>query len=124
MPRRTAPIDPYVLGLLLGDGSFTASQAMLSTADEQIAFLGEWYPIIRERIDKRVTDPARREVLATLAERLNPSAWTDADQITTGLQQAGEALERLSRVFARRRRRGRRRPSTEPSLPPRSSEPS
>lgn len=94
-----------------------------ATADEQIAFLGEWYPIIRERIDKRVTDPARREVLATLAERLNPSAWTDADQITTGLQQAGEALERLSRVFARRRRRGRRRPSTEPSLPPRSSEP-
>jgi len=59
-----------------------------------------------------------------LAERLNPSAWTDADQITTGLQQAGEALERLSRVFARRRRRGRRRPSTEPSAPPPSSEPS
>jgi hypothetical protein len=95
-----------------------------ATADEQIAFLAEWYPILRERIEKRVSDQARREALMALAERLNPSAWTDADQITTGLQQAGEALERLSRVFARRRRRGRRRPSTEPSAPPPSSEPS
>src|SRR5688572_26383939 len=93
-----------------------------STADEQITFLNEWYPAIRERIEKRVTDPARREALSALAERLNPAAWTDADQITTGLLQAGEALERLSRVFARRRRRGRRRPSTETSAPPPSSE--
>ena len=93
-----------------------------ATADEQITFLNEWYPAIRERIEKRVTDPARREALSALAERLNPAAWTDADQITTGLLQAGEALERLSRVFARRRRRGRRRPSTETSTPPPSSE--
>lgn len=93
-----------------------------ATADEQIAFLGEWYRAIRERIDKRVSDPVRREALHALAERLNPSAWTDADQITTGLLQAGEALERLAHVFARRRRRGRRRPSTEPSTPPPSSE--
>ena len=42
----------------------------------------------------------RRDALLALAERLNPSAWTDADQITAGLQQAAEALERLSRVFA------------------------
>src|SRR5687767_8699735 len=32
-----------------------------ATADEQITFLNEWYPAIRERIEKRVTDPARRE---------------------------------------------------------------
>ena len=95
-----------------------------ATADEQITFLGEWYPAIRERIDKRVSDPTRREALHALAERLNPSAWTDADQITTGLLQAGEALERLSHVFARRRRRSRRRPSMEPSTSPPSSEPS
>lgn len=95
-----------------------------ATADEQIAFLGEWYAAIRERIEKRVSDPDRRDALYALAERLNPSAWTDADQITTGLQQAGEALERLSRVFARRRRRSRRRPATEPSVPPPTSEPS
>jgi hypothetical protein len=95
-----------------------------ATADEQIAFLGEWYATLRERIETRVSDPDRRHALFSLAERLNPWAWTDADQITTGLQQAGEALERLSRVFARRRRRSRRRPSTEPSTPPPSSEPS
>ena len=94
-----------------------------TTADEQIAFLQEWYPLIRERIDQRISDPARREALRALAERLNPSAWTDADQIAAGVPQATEALERLSRVFARRRRRGKRRPS-EPTTPLPSSEPS
>jgi hypothetical protein len=82
-----------------------------ATADEQIAFLNEWYPLIRERVQQRISDPVRQETLFALAERLNASAWTDADQITTGLQQAAEALERFSHVFARRRRRGRRRTS-------------
>src|SRR5687768_9454057 len=79
-----------------------------ATPDEQTAFLARWYPIVRDRIPQRTTDPARREALLALAERMNPTAWTDADQIVAGLQQAGEALERLSRVFARRRRRPRR----------------
>jgi hypothetical protein len=56
----------------------------------------------------RTADPERRDALLALAERLNPASWTDADQITTGLQHAAEALERLSRVMARRRRRARR----------------
>jgi hypothetical protein len=77
------------------------------TPDEQIAFLIQWFPIVRERIAKRVSDPSRIEALNALADRLNPSAWTDADQITTGLQAAAEALERLSRVFSKRRRRRR-----------------
>ena len=94
-----------------------------STPDEHIAFLQEWYPIVRARIDQRISDPARRETLHALAERINPSAWTDADQITAGLPLAAEALERLSRVFARRRRRGKRRPA-EPATPPPTSEPS
>jgi len=88
------------------------------TPDEQVAFLTEWYGAIRERIDKRISDAARRVTLHALAERLNPVAWTDADQITAGLQQAGEALERLARVFARRRRRGRRRAVEQPPPPP------
>jgi hypothetical protein len=79
-----------------------------ATPDEQTAFLVRWYPILRERIPQRTADPARRDALLALAERLNPAAWTDADQIAAGLQQAGEALERLSRVFARRRRRSKR----------------
>jgi hypothetical protein len=80
-----------------------------ATPDEQLAFLAQWYPIIRDRIPQRTTDPARAEALLALTERINPGAWTDADEITTGLQQASEALERLSHVFARRRRRSRRR---------------
>ena len=87
-----------------------------ATADEQIVFLSEWYPAIRERIRNRISDPVRQETLFALAERLNASTWTDADQITAGLQQAAEALERFSHVFARRRRRGRRRPA-EPGAP-------
>jgi hypothetical protein len=89
-----------------------------ATPDEQIAFLTHWYPIVRERIAKRTSDPARIEALTALADRLNPAAWTDADQITTGLQTASEALERLSRVFSKRRRRSRRRPGDAPPGPP------
>ena len=89
-----------------------------ATPDEQVAFLTEWYGAIRERIDTRISDAARRVTLHALAQRLNPVAWTDADQITAGLQQAGEALERLARVFARRRRRGRRRAVEQPPPPP------
>jgi hypothetical protein len=80
-----------------------------ATPDEQLAFLAHWYPVVRDRIPQRTSDPARAEALLALAERLNPGAWTDADQITTGLQQASEALERLSHVFAKRKRRSRRR---------------
>jgi hypothetical protein len=87
-----------------------------ATADDQIAFLNEWYPAIRERIQQRIADPVRQQTLFALAERLNASTWTDADQITAGLQQAAEALERFSHVFARRRRRGRRR-SGQPAAP-------
>ena len=86
-----------------------------ATPDEQIAFLNQWYPIVRERIPQRTSDPARLEALTALAERLNPAAWTDADQIAEGLLRAAEALERLSRVFSRRRRR--RRTSKAPAEP-------
>lgn len=79
-----------------------------STPDAQIAFLALWYPIVRDRIPQRASDPARREVLLALAERLNPAAWTDADEIAAGLQAAAESLERLSHVFSRRRRKSRR----------------
>ena len=79
-----------------------------ATPDEQIVFLARWHEEIRSRIPHRTSDPARRDALFALAERLNPAAWTDADQITNGLQQAAEALERLSHVFSKRRRRPRK----------------
>ena len=89
-----------------------------ATPDDQIAFLERWHAIIRERIPRRTSDPVRQEALQALAERLNPATWTDADQIAVGLQQASEALERLSRVFSRRRHRARRRPTdAHPSSP-------
>ncbi len=79
-----------------------------STPDAQIEFLALWHPIVRDRIPQRTSDPVRREALLALAERLNPAAWTDADEIAAGLQAAAESLGRLSRVFSRRRRRSRR----------------
>lgn len=96
-----------------------------ATPDEQIEFLAHWYPIIRERVPLRTPDPARQETLLALAERLNPATWTDADQITAGLQEASEALERLAKVFAKRRRRARRtrRPDQPAGESPASSSP-
>jgi hypothetical protein len=88
-----------------------------ATPDEQIAFLTHWYPIVRERIPLRTSDPVRQEALTALAERLNPGTWTDADEIAVGLERAAEALARLTRVFARRRRRPRRSPPR-PAGPP------
>ncbi len=93
----TAPPRPSIPSTLEG-----------STPDAQIEFLARWHPIVRDRIPQRTSDPARREALLALAERLNPAAWTDADEIAAGLQAAAEALDRLSRVFSRRRRRSRR----------------
>lgn len=92
-----APVRPSIPSAIQG-----------ATPDEQIAFLAHWYPVVRQRIPQRTSDPARQEALLALAERLNPATWTDADQIAAGLQRAAEALERLARVFARRRRRARR----------------
>jgi hypothetical protein len=80
-----------------------------ATPDEQIAFLSQWYSAIREKIPQRAQDPERQQALFALAERLNPAAWTDADEITAGLEQAAEALQRLSHVFAKRRRRSKKR---------------
>jgi hypothetical protein len=108
-PAAAAPAPPARLPAI-------PSAIQGTTPDEQIAFLNEWYPVVRDRIPRRTTDPARQEVLRALAERLNPAMWTDADQITTGLQQAAQALERLSHVFAKRRRRARKRPA-EPRPP-------
>jgi hypothetical protein len=88
-----------------------------ATPHEQMAFLTHWYPVLRERIQLRSSDPARQEALFALAERLNPAAWTDAEEIATGLAHAAEALERLALVFARRRRRARRRPAETGSSP-------
>ena len=83
-----------------------------STPDERVAFLAHWYPIVRERVVQRMSDPVRREALIALAERLNPATWEGADDVTPGILHASEALERLSRVLTRRRRRsGRGRPS-------------
>jgi hypothetical protein len=78
------------------------------TPDAQVAFLERWYALVREQVLQRATDPARREALIEMTERLNPIAWTDADATTAGLQNAADALERLSRLFAKRRRRTRR----------------
>jgi hypothetical protein len=79
-----------------------------ATPTEQIAYLSAWYPRVLERIPRRTSDPARQEALRALAERINAAEWPDDDQRAVRLQHASEALERLSRVFARRRRRSRK----------------
>jgi hypothetical protein len=80
------------------------------TPEDRVAFLQHWYPVVRERVDRRAADPDRHAALLSLAERMNTDGWAP-DEVEAKLQQAGEALERLSHVFARRRRRARRRPA-------------
>jgi hypothetical protein len=90
------------------------------TPEDRIAFLQHWYPIVRERVERRASDPDRHAALLSLAERMNPTSWTP-EETETRLQQAGEALDRLSHVFARRRPRARRRSSggaPPPATPP------
>ena len=115
--QTSAPSPPAVSGPAPSAGT-VPSMIEGATPDDQIAFLGRWYLLIRERIPRRTSDPVRQEALMALAERLNPATWTDADQIAAGLQQASEALERLSRVFSRRRRRTRRRSNDSPPASP------
>ena len=79
-----------------------------TTAEDQIAWLRRWHPVIRERVPHRTHDPARLEALYALADRLNPEPWVGDDAIAEGLRDAADALLRLSRVFAKRRRRSRR----------------
>ena len=86
------------------------------TPEDRVAFLDHWYPVVRERVDRRAADPDRHAALLSLAERLNPAGWAP-DEVETKLQHAGEALERLSHVFARRRRRARRKPGDTPAPP-------
>jgi hypothetical protein len=72
---------------------------------ERVAFLTEWYPLVRERVERRTTDEVRRQALLTLAERLNPAAWGEAGATADHFTAAEESLERLARVLTRRRRR-------------------
>ena len=82
------------------------------TAEDRVAFLQHWYPIVRERVDRRASDPDRHAALQSLCDRMNPDGWPP-EEAEARLQQAAEALERLSHVFARRRRRTRRRPAAD-----------
>jgi hypothetical protein len=87
---------------------FVPSEISGTTPDEQMAFLAHWYAAVRDHLSRQTLSEPRRTALQALNERMNPAAWTDADQIAAGLPIAAEALERLSRVFSRRRRRSRR----------------
>jgi hypothetical protein len=86
------------------------------TDDERKAFLAEWYPLVRERVERRTTDEVRRLALLSLADRLDPSTWGEGGAADEHFAAASEALERLARVLTRRRRRGNR-PAPTPGVP-------
>jgi hypothetical protein len=79
-----------------------------ATREDQLVFLLNWYLKLRERVPHRTHDPIRREALLALIERLNPEVWVGEQAIEAGLQDAGQALQRLSALFAKRRKRARR----------------
>jgi hypothetical protein len=73
-----------------------------------------------------VTEPTRRAELTASAERINPDAWTTAEEVATGLEQYESVLASLREVAGRKRRRRRRgggrrpegAPATTDSAPP------
>lgn len=79
-----------------------------ATPDEQVAWLAEWCPKVRELIPQRFHDEVRRHALDALAARLDPTAWTDDAARDAGLRDAAEAWTRLTKVFTHRRRRRRK----------------
>ena len=87
-----------------------------TTPEEQIAWLTEWHPRVRDLIPQRFHDEVRRQALGAVASRLDPSGWGDEQARHDGLQAAAEAWGRLARVFVRRRR-GRRRPGAQQDSP-------
>ena len=109
--QRSAPPEPRLVVPPTIEGA---------SPEEQIAFLVRWHAVLVEQIPRRTADAERQAALLALAARLDSGEWTDADQITTGLQLAAEALERLSHVFAKRRRRSRK-PSRQLGAAPPSS---
>ena len=88
-----------------------------TTPDEQVVWLAEWYPRVRDLIPQRFHDEVRRQALGALASRLDASGWAGDQATQEGLQSAAEAWGRLARVFTRRRRRGRRRPGPRKDAP-------
>ena len=108
-PRVEAPPAPAVP---VASDRPKAIPGMLPPGDDaaRTAFLNEWYPVVRERVERRTTDEVRRQALVTLAERLNPAAWGADGATADHFAAASEALERLARVLTRRRRRGNRQP--------------
>jgi len=54
-PTLSVPIDPYLLGILIGDGSFVGTSITLSTADAEIlqAFVDKGY-VVKSKGDGRV----------------------------------------------------------------------
>jgi hypothetical protein len=79
-----------------------------ATREDQLVFLLNWYLSLRDRVPHRTHDPIRREALRALVERLNPEVWVGEQAVVAGLQDAKEALQRLSTLFSKRRKRSRR----------------
>jgi hypothetical protein len=70
--------------------------------------LRQRYADVRSRILERATDAQRRDELLATAERLNPDAWTTADEVTSALEQYEAVLASLRDVVGRKRRRRKR----------------
>src|SRR5262245_8056093 len=49
------------------------------TVEDRVAFLRHWYPIVRERVDRRAADPDRHTALVSLTDRMNPDGWGPDD---------------------------------------------
>jgi hypothetical protein len=88
--------------------SETPTPAHAKLGSEGVQRLRARYAEILVRISERAAEPARREELKLLADRLNPDAWVTDEEVVQGLEQYESVFATLREVVGQKRRRRRR----------------
>jgi hypothetical protein len=121
-PEPAALAGPDERGLTPDEGlPAEGTPAHEKLGQEGVQRLRQRFADVRARILERANEPARRAELLTSAERLNPDAWTTADEVASALEQYEAVLAALREVVGRKRRRrkrgGRRDDGAQPQSP-------
>jgi hypothetical protein len=114
-PRQAIEIPQEFVARTVSDEA-TPAHARLGA--DGVQRLRTRYAEILARMQERTGDPVRREELRLQTERLNPDSWVTDDAVALGLEQYESVFASLREVVGqkrRRRRRGNRQRSGEPS---------
>jgi deoxycytidine triphosphate deaminase len=101
-PRKDLPIDPYVLGIWIGDG--TSTKAEVTTADEEVLeeIAGRGYAVAKASSPGATLSPSRLRDLGLLGAKRIPEIYLrgDVDQrreLLAGLMDSDGYVDKLGR---------------------------